>query len=80
VEEDTGTRPKDNLQSERSCVQTTYSQIGAEYRYIRMLMALPFLPSADIGRLFHCLKERVTSPEMKSWWGIWRTHGMAFKE
>ena len=47
-------------------LKTTYSQRGAEYRYIRMLMALPFLPSHDIEPAFQLLSDRATSPELRS--------------
>ena len=45
--------------------KTTYSQRGAEYRYIRSLMALPFLPSADIPSAFDQLALRASSAELK---------------
>ena len=47
-------------------LKTTYSQRGAEYRYIRMLMALPFLPAHDIEPAFQLLSDRATSPELRS--------------
>ena len=47
-------------------LKTTYSQQGAENRYIRMLMALPFLSSYDIEPAFQLLNDRVTSPELRS--------------
>ncbi|VDI27117.1 Hypothetical predicted protein [Mytilus galloprovincialis] len=39
-------------------LKTTYSSRGVEYRYIRTLMALPFLPHSDIRPAFNTLKER----------------------
>ena len=47
-------------------LKTTYSQRGAEYRYIRTLMALPFLPHADIEPAFEVLSERANSTELKN--------------
>ena len=38
---------------------------GPEYRYIRSLMALPFLPSADIQPAFDRLAVRATSEELQ---------------
>jgi hypothetical protein len=46
--------------------KTTYSQRGAEYRYNRSLMALPFLPSADIPSAFDQLAPRASSTELKT--------------
>ena len=48
-------------------LKTTYSQRGAEYRYIRShkIMALPFLPLADIPSAFDQLAPRSSSAELK---------------
>ena len=46
-------------------LRTTYSKRGPEYRYIRSLMALPFLPSADIQPAFDRLAVRATSEELQ---------------
>ncbi|XP_061178328.1 uncharacterized protein LOC133186965 [Saccostrea echinata] len=46
-------------------LRTTYTKRGAEYRYIRSLMALPFLPSADIQPAFDRLSARATSQELQ---------------
>ncbi|VDH91609.1 Hypothetical predicted protein [Mytilus galloprovincialis] len=46
-------------------LKTTYSSRGVEYRYIRTLMALPFLPHSDIRPAFNTLKERANSQELK---------------
>ncbi|XP_014673596.1 PREDICTED: uncharacterized protein LOC106813868 [Priapulus caudatus] len=43
---------------------TTYSLRGQEYRYICSLMALPFLPAADIQPAFQQLEQRATSPQL----------------
>ena len=40
---------------------TTYTQRGAEYRYVRSLLALPFLPPTDIDQL----NQRANSPELQ---------------
>lgn len=45
-------------------LKTTYSKRGPEYRLIRSLMALPFLPSADIKPALDRLAARATSPEL----------------
>lgn len=46
-------------------LRTTYSKRGPEYRYIRSLMALPFLPWADIQPAFDRLSARAASPELQ---------------
>ncbi|XP_052090532.1 uncharacterized protein LOC127727130 [Mytilus californianus] len=46
-------------------LKTTYSSRGVEYRYIRTLMALPFLPHSGIRPAFNTLKERANSQELK---------------
>jgi hypothetical protein len=45
-------------------LKTAYSKRGPEYRYIRSLMGLPFLPCADIQPAFDQLAPRATSPEL----------------
>ena len=44
---------------------TTYTQRGAEYRYVRSLLALPFLPPTDIVRAFDQLDQTANSPELQ---------------
>jgi len=46
-------------------LKTTYTSRGPEYRYIRSLMALPFLPAGQIKSAFDTLAARATSPELK---------------
>ena len=44
---------------------TTYTERGVEYRYIRSLLALPFLPHNDIERAFNHLEQRANSIELQ---------------
>lgn len=44
---------------------TTYTDRGAEYRYIRSLLALPFLPHTDVERAFMHLEQRANSMELQ---------------
>jgi hypothetical protein len=55
-------------------LKTTYTSRGpAEYRYIRSLMALPFLrPTGQIQSAFDTLAARATSPELQQ---LWKTLG-----
>ena len=44
---------------------TTYIERGPEYRYIRSLLAFPFLPYGDIVRAFELLEPRANSVELQ---------------
>lgn len=46
-------------------LKTTYTSRGPEYRYIRSLMALPFLPASQIKSAFNTLAARATSPALQ---------------
>ncbi|XP_014675737.1 PREDICTED: uncharacterized protein LOC106815742 [Priapulus caudatus] len=46
-------------------LKSTYSLHGQKYRCIRSLMALPFLPAADIGPAFEHLQSRASSSPLQ---------------
>ena len=55
---------------------TTYTERGAEYKYIRSLFALPFLPHSDIERAFAQLEQRANSMELQQLTRYMRTTWM----
>ena len=46
-------------------LRPSYMQQGAVYRYVRKLMALPFLPAEHISPAFELLKEQATTEKLK---------------
>ena len=44
--------------------QFDYSARGATYDFLRKVMALPFLPAAQIQTAFNALKKKVTTPKL----------------
>ena len=47
-------------------LQQTYRENEAVHRYIRSLMALPFLPTVQIPEVFESLKPRAQLPQLAS--------------
>ena len=46
-------------------LQVLYQRDEGTFKYLRKLMALPFLPSHEIPAIFESLKEDATSPALR---------------